>query len=44
MIKNRNKIWYHPHLGFDIEGEGEVLHLYGVGAGFWCWMELEDEE
>lgn len=26
--------------GKDIEVEGEVLHVYGIGAMSWCWDEV----
>lgn len=28
----------------DIEVEGQVLKVYGIGAGFWCWDEVGEVE
>lgn len=30
--------------GFDIDVDGETIHAYAIGSGFWVWSEIEPED
>jgi hypothetical protein len=30
--------------GFDINLDGETLHVYAIGSGFWVWSEISEAD